>query len=120
VAEALLAVHQSYWAALAPVLSRVHALAHITGGGIPGNLSRSLPPGLGASVRRGSWPVPPLFQFLQRAGKVDETEMHHVFNMGLGMIAIVPPAQVDAVRAAAAGIETWVVGEVTSGERVSF
>jgi phosphoribosylformylglycinamidine cyclo-ligase len=120
--DALLAVHRSYWAAISPVLPRVHALAHITGGGIPGNLARSLPAGCGAAVRKGAWPVPPLFGFLQRAGAVDEREMYHVFNMGLGMIAMVPPAEADTVRAAAtaAGVETWVVGAVTPGEGVDL
>jgi phosphoribosylformylglycinamidine cyclo-ligase len=120
VGDAFLTVHRSYWGAIAPVLSRVHALAHITGGGIPGNLGRSLPRRCRAVVRRDTWPVPPLFDFLRRAGKVSEDEMYHVFNMGLGMIAAVPPRHVAPVRAAArkAGVETWLVGEVDRGEGV--
>ena len=122
VGEAFLAVHRSYWAAITPVLSKVHALAHITGGGIPGNLSRSLPKRCRAVVRRGTWPVPPLFTFLQRSGKVSDDEMHHVFNMGLGMVAIVPPRNVARVRAAAtrAGVQTWVVGDVQKGAGVAI
>jgi phosphoribosylformylglycinamidine cyclo-ligase len=120
VADALLAVHPSYWSCLAPVLDRVHALAHITGGGIPGNLGRSLPRGLGAVVRAGTWPVPPLFTFLAEAGRVPPDEMDRVFNLGVGMIAVAPVGTVAALRAAAAGagVETWVVGEVVAGDGV--
>lgn len=120
--EALLAVHRSYWAAISPVLHRVHALAHITGGGIPGNLARSLPDGCRARVERGSWPVPALFRWLREAGRVDRDEMYRVFNMGLGMIAIVQPEAVDAVRDAArrVSVDTGVVGEVVAGSGVDL
>ena len=67
VGEALLAVHRSYYRAVAPVLGQLHGLAHITGGGIPGNLSRSLPQGCRAAVEKGSWIVPLLFRYLQEA-----------------------------------------------------
>jgi phosphoribosylformylglycinamidine cyclo-ligase len=117
VGEALLAVHRSYWAALAPVLDRVHALAHITGGGIPGNLSRSLAEGCAARVRFGTWPVPPVFTWLEEAGGVAADEMDRVFNMGVGMIAAATPDAVQTLRQAAgsAGVETWVIGEVIAG-----
>lgn len=120
VGEALLAVHRSYYAAIAPVLEDVHALAHITGGGIPGNLGRSLPAGRRALVRWGTWPVPPLFSFLQETGDVQLDEMLRVFNMGVGMIAAVAPTRADAVRRAAAeaDVETWVIGEVAAGDGV--
>jgi phosphoribosylformylglycinamidine cyclo-ligase len=120
VGNALLAVHRSYYGAIAPVTPKVHALAHITGGGIPGNLSRSLPKGARAEIEKNSWVVPPLFRYLQEAGKVSEDEMYRIFNMGVGMIAVAPPANADAVRQAArsAGIETWVIGEVVKGEGV--
>jgi phosphoribosylformylglycinamidine cyclo-ligase len=120
VGDALLAVHRSYWAALSPVLARVHGLAHVTGGGIPGNLERSLPDGCGAVVRAGTWPVPPLFTFLAEAGGVPPDEMDRVFNLGLGLIAVAPPDAVAALRAAAtaAGVETWLVGEVGRGAGV--
>ena len=118
VAEALLAVHRSYWTALSPVLDRVHALAHITGGGIPGNLSRSLPAGCTAEVRWGAWPVPPVFTWLRDAGAVDPAEMDRVFNMGVGMIALAAAADVPALQAAAvaAGVETWEIGAVVPGD----
>src|SRR5204862_414781 len=74
----------------------VHAFAHITGGGLPGNLPRVLPPGHRASLRRGSWPVPPIFGRIQQAGNVSDTEMLRTFNMGVGMCAVV--ARGDAAR----------------------
>jgi len=119
VADALLAVHRSYVSALGPVLGRVHALAHITGGGIAGNLVRVLPEGCEAVVDATAWPRPALFRFLQEAGGIAEDEMRDVFNVGVGMIAVVPPGEVDAVRAAAsaAGDETWLIGEVRAGPR---
>ncbi|HEX9582647.1 MAG TPA: phosphoribosylformylglycinamidine cyclo-ligase [Gemmatimonadales bacterium] len=120
VADVLLAVHRSYWKAIHPVLKHIHALAHITGGGIPGNLGRSLHPGCQAAVERGAWPVPALFAVLREAGHVDEDEMYRVFNMGIGMIAVVPPAREANVRETAtrAGVDTWMVGEIVAGEGV--
>jgi phosphoribosylformylglycinamidine cyclo-ligase len=122
VADALLAVHRSYWAALAPVLPAVHALAHITGGGIPGNLGRSLPDGCGAVVHAGAWPVPDLFGWLEDHGRVRRDEMYRVFNMGLGMIAVVSHERVRDVETAAAtaGVATWQVGGIVAGEGVGI
>ncbi|MEE8572221.1 MAG: phosphoribosylformylglycinamidine cyclo-ligase [Gemmatimonadota bacterium] len=120
VAEALLAVHRSYWKAVRPVLPEVHALAHITGGGIPGNLSRSLPDGCSAVVHRDAWEVPALFRVLQEHGRVSEKEMYHVFNMGVGLIAVLPSEHLENAGRAAedAGVMTWQVGEVRSGDGV--
>jgi phosphoribosylformylglycinamidine cyclo-ligase len=120
VGEALLAVHRSYWSAVAPVLGRIHALAHVTGGGIPGNLPRALPDGCGAVVQAGSWAVPPLFTWLAAAGRVAPDEQARVFNLGVGMIAVAPAGDVDGIRAAAraAGVETWVIGDVVAGDGV--
>lgn len=122
VADLMLAVHTSYSAAVRPVLDRLNSLAHITGGGIQGNLIRSLPTGCGAKINKTAWVVPPLFQLLQDAGQVDESEMFRVFNMGIGMIAAVSPADVDKVCAVAAedGISTWTIGEVVSGKGVEI
>jgi phosphoribosylformylglycinamidine cyclo-ligase len=121
-ADELLRVHRSYRAAIAPVLDRVSALAHITGGGIAGNLVRSLPDGCGAEVEVSAWPAPPLFTFLEEAGKVATDEMFEVFNMGIGMIAAAAAERVDSVRQAAqhAGVDTWVIGRVISGSGVSL
>lgn len=117
VAELLLAVHQSYFRAVTPVLSRLHGLAHITGGGIPGNLVRILPDGCEAVIDSGSWTLPPLFRVMHRAGSVSTTEMRDVFNLGVGLIAALPAADVAAAQAAATadGVHTWVIGEIRSG-----
>jgi len=119
VADALLAVHRSYVPTLAPVLGQVHALAHITGGGIGGNLVRVLPENCRATVNMKAWERPALYKFLQQAGNVSEPEMREVFNLGIGMIAVLPAASVDLARAAArvAGVETWVIGMVEAGAR---
>lgn len=117
VADALLAVHQSYVAAVMPVISRLHGIAHITGGGIPGNLVRVLPTGCEAVVEAGSWKWPPLFRFLQEAGRVSTEEMRDVFNLGVGLIAVLPGDQVPDAQASAraAGVPTWVLGEIRRG-----
>ena len=115
----LLAVHQSYWAALDPMLSRVHALAHITGGGIAGNLVRVLPEGCAAVVQSGSWAWPTVFRVLKTAGEVSLHEMRRVFNLGIGMIAVVARDDVDDTRRSAerAGVKSWIIGEIVPGER---
>lgn len=119
VGDAFLAVHRSYWMALHPVLDRIHALAHITGGGIPGNLVRSLPEGCGATVDAKSWDVPPLFRWLVDAGRVSFDERYQVFNMGIGMIAVAPPEHADAVLASTSQrVRATVIGEVTTGSGV--
>lgn len=119
VAEALLAVHRSYFRSVLPVVSRVRGLAHITGGGIPGNLVRVLPEGCEAVVDAGSWALPPLFRTLQEAGGVSTDEMRDVFNLGVGLIAVLPADAVPAARDAASadGVATWVMGEVRRGDR---
>lgn len=123
VGDALLAIHQSYVAAIRPVLSQVHGLAHITGGGIGGNLVRVLPEGCEAVIDSGSWQWPALFRVIAEGGKVSLDEMRDVFNLGAGMLALVPAASVEAVRAAAtsAGVTTWVAGHIRQGpQRVIF
>lgn len=114
VKEVLLAVHRSYAAALRPVLDAVHALAHITGGGIAGNLGRVLPPGVQAVLDAGSWPWPPLFRVLMRGGQVGRDEMRRVFNLGVGMIAVVPRDDVETVihSAERAHVPAWIIGEI--------
>jgi phosphoribosylformylglycinamidine cyclo-ligase len=118
--DALLSVHRSYLYSLRRELESaaapIHGLAHITGGGIPGNLPRILPPGLGAVIDRGSWSVPPLFRLLQDAGGVDDDEMFRVFNMGVGMLVVTARDEADALvqRLTEAGEEAWIAGEVTT------
>jgi phosphoribosylformylglycinamidine cyclo-ligase len=117
VADVLLAVHRSYLALMKPLLSKVHAMAHITGGGIPGNLNRVLPPGLNAVVDTLSWQIPNVFERLQAAGGVALPEMFRTFNMGVGMVAIAAESQCEEVlaRAAAMGVGAWCLGVVTIG-----
>lgn len=123
VGDALLAIHQSYVAAIHPMLDQMHGLAHITGGGIPGNLVRVLPDRCEVVIDSASWQWPPLFRVIADGGGVSLNEMREVFNLGVGMIAVLPPASVGAAQAAAqrAGVATWVVGHVRSGlKRVIF
>lgn len=122
VADVLLAVHRSYDRAVRPALGLVHALAHVTGGGIPGNLVRVLPPGCRAAIESSAWPEPPLFRVLRRAGGVGEPEMRRVFNLGLGFLAVAPANAVESIRAAAtrANVSTWVVGAIEPGDREVF
>ena len=118
VADVLLAVHTSYASVITPVLPLIHALAHITGGGIAGNLVRVLPEGSEAVVAAGSWAWPPVFRVLKTAGKVSLAEMRRVFNLGIGMIAVVGRGDVESVRQAAegAGVKSWVIGEIVPGK----
>jgi phosphoribosylformylglycinamidine cyclo-ligase len=120
VADVLLKVHRSYLACLKPVLDGVHALAHITGGGLPGNLNRALPSHLDAFVDAGTWEIPSEFQVLQYAGVVAHDEMFRAFNMGVGMVAIVSPSEVSRLvaRGLACGIQAWQLGTVGAGSGV--
>ncbi len=120
VGEALLAVHRSYLAEVAALRAAVElkGLAHITGGGLFDNLPRALPEGLGATIRRGSWQIPPIFSYLVEQGRVAEDEAFHALNMGLGMLAIIPAAALPAALAAAP--EARHVGEVTASAGVTL
>jgi len=117
VADVLLAEHKSYLPALEPVLDRIHAMAHITGGGLPENLDRALPPTLDAVVDVSSWRVPAVFRVLEEAGHVDRAEMFRTFNMGVGMVVICAPSDADAVLSAAktAGLQGWHIGSLRPG-----
>src|SRR5262245_43029649 len=92
----------------------VRGLAHITGGGLPGNVPRVLPPGRRVFVRRGSWPVPPVFGWLQRLGGIEEAEMYTVFNMGVGFVMIVSPYYAESIqrRLCEDRVLAFVIGEV--------
>jgi phosphoribosylformylglycinamidine cyclo-ligase len=96
--EALLAVHRCYLPEIESLRRAevpIHGLAHITGGGVIDNLPRILPDGLGAVIERGTWTIPPLFGLIQSLGDVDEAEMYRVFNMGMGILVVLPEARVD-------------------------
>lgn len=117
VADVMLRVHRSYLQCLKPVLGHIHAMAHITGGGLPGNLNRALPETLDANVDTASWTVPSTFRVLAEAGAVDTLEMFRAFNMGVGMVVVTSQDNVGAItaRAAACGIEAWECGSVVKG-----
>ena len=119
-ADALLAPHRNYLAPLGPVLDAlpgvIKALAHITGGGLVENPVRILPPGHGIEIQLGSWPVPPLFRLVRDITGLPADELHRSLNMGIGMVAVVAPADVEAVQDAL-GEESWVIGRVVEGER---
>lgn len=98
--------------------SEVHAFAHVTGGGLAGNLSRVLPPHLSATVDRGTWTPQPIFELVRGRGRVEPAEMERTFNMGVGMVALVAPADVDRALAVltARHVPAWVAGVVVPGE----
>jgi phosphoribosylformylglycinamidine cyclo-ligase len=99
VGDALLEPHRTYLHVVAPLLDTgfVKGMAHITGGGITENLPRVLPEGTTALVRLGSWPIPPLFDWLVREGEVPFDDAYRTFNMGIGMILVAAPEHADAV-----------------------
>jgi len=119
VGELLLDPHLSYLGVVEPLLDHpgLHALAHVTGGGLTDNLPRVLPAGTQAAVRLGSWEVPELFRKIQEQGEVTSGEMFRVFNMGVGLVLIVGSEALDEIlaRLRAAGREAWVLGDVRAG-----
>jgi phosphoribosylformylglycinamidine cyclo-ligase len=124
VGAALLAPHRSYLAALEPLIERgrIRALAHLTGGGFPGNIPRVLPEGLGARIRRSAWEVPPLFRLIQRSGEVTDDEMFRTFNMGVGMVVVVAPDDLHEVEHSLErrGETSFLIGSVAEGAGVIF
>jgi phosphoribosylformylglycinamidine cyclo-ligase len=124
VGAALLTPHRSYLSALEPLLERrkIHALAHITGGGFAGNIPRVLPEGLGARVRTSAWAVPPLFRLIQKGGGVSEEEMYRTFNMGIGMVVVVDPGDLHDVEHSLErrGEASFVIGSVVKGSGVAL
>ncbi|WP_437876354.1 phosphoribosylformylglycinamidine cyclo-ligase [Sorangium sp. So ce513] len=126
VGEALLTPTRIYARAITALLAAcgdaVRGLSHITGGGLPGNLPRVLPDGLGAQLDLGSYQRPAVFQVLQRGGPVEEAEMRRTFNLGVGLVAVVEKGAADrAIEAlAGSGERAWVLGEVVSVGDVPF
>ena len=113
--EALLEPHRNYLPVLKDALNTEHvkALVHITGGGLPENMPRVLPEGIGAIINLGSWPMPPLFQLVSELSTLDTDELYRTLNMGVGMVVIVAPEHVTAVQHSI-NEETWIIGELTS------
>jgi len=113
--EELLVPHRCYYRELEPVLSLIKGLAHITGGGFQGNISRILPRGLAAHVDRDSWDIPPIFRLIQQQGKVAPEEMHRVFNMGIGMALVCSKSK--AGKIAAALPQAKAIGEIVRAKK---
>lgn len=114
-ADLLLEPHRSYLAEVAPLLDTgvVHGIAHITGGGLPDNLPRCLPEGLTARADTRSWTPPPIFGWIQERGNVSTREMYRVFNMGVGLVLVVSPADIEGVLESVHC--AWLLGSVEAG-----
>jgi len=95
----------------------IHGIAHITGGGLLENLGRIIPEGRRAIIRRGSWPVPAVFTWLQKLGEVEQAEMDQVFNLGVGLVFVVSSYYADSIRdqLSQCGLESWQIGHITDG-----
>jgi phosphoribosylformylglycinamidine cyclo-ligase len=125
VGEVLLRPTTIYTRAVRSVLSHykvkgvVHGIAHITGGGLHENLARILPPGVAVTIDRGSWPVPPVFTWLQQLGEVDDAEMFSVFNMGVGLVLVVSAYYAESIQQqlATSGLTSWPIGRAVAGNQ---
>ena len=121
VGNELMRTHKSYWPALKKLIDAqcVAALAHITGGGITENLPRVLPRGTAAVIELGTWPVPPIFEHLQQLGNVPQEEMLRTFNMGIGMLLVVPSAKFKKAQSVLerVGEKAYTIGRIVKGER---
>ena len=102
--------HRCYYHQLKPLLPLIKGMAHITGGGLIGNVPRVLPEGIAAQFDRGRWTIPPIFQLIQQRGNVDQDEMYRVFNMGIGMVLICSPDNADQLTKSLP--EAKVIGKV--------
>ena len=98
--EALLEPHKNYTPSVLPILDNhtVKGIAHITGGGFIDNIPRILPNGLGAEIKKGTWDILPIFNLIQKTGNIDEAEMYHVFNMGIGLVLVVDASDASAIK----------------------
>lgn len=118
IGEILLAPHRSYYQEVYPLIREglLNGLAHITGGGFYDNIPRILPPGCGVRINKGSWPVLPIFKFLQTEGAIPDDQAYRVFNMGIGMVLICSPENLERVQAGLG--ESYLIGSVIKGEPV--
>jgi phosphoribosylformylglycinamidine cyclo-ligase len=119
--EELMKSHKSYWPVLRKLIAAdlVNAMAHITGGGITDNLPRVLPKGAAAVVEMGSWPVLPVFTHMQKIGNVPQDDMMRTFNMGIGMVLVIPAAKFKRVQSLIekCGEKSYLIGRIVKGER---
>lgn len=119
IADALLAVHRPYGTAILPLLpgGAIHAMAHITGGGFPGNVDRTLPKTMNAVIDLDSWPMPSLFRFLADTGGLSEYELYRTFNMGVGMTVTVEASAAGTIAKALrdAGETVYTIGRIEQG-----
>lgn len=122
VGEELLKPTRIYIRSLLPLVQegRIAALAHITGGGLLENIPRVLPPGLGVELTAGSWPIPPIFDLIEKLGHIAKEEMARTFNLGIGMVAIVAAEEAPTIadRLTAAGEKVYTIGRVVAGAGV--
>lgn len=121
VGEELLKTHKSYVKSILNLMRvcNVKGIAHITGGGLPGNVSRILPERCQARIYKNTWEVQPIFSVLQQEGNVDEDEMYRVFNMGIGMVIVLAPENVDVAfdTLRTADDSSYLIGEIATGEK---
>ncbi|MEJ2068696.1 MAG: AIR synthase-related protein, partial [Deltaproteobacteria bacterium] len=99
----------------------IKGMAHITGGGIPGNILRVLPPGAKAVIEKGRWSIPPIFMLIEQGG-VPEEEMWRTFNNGVGMALVVPASEAEAIsqKARQCGEQAFIIGEIVAGDGVEI
>jgi phosphoribosylformylglycinamidine cyclo-ligase len=121
VGEALLKAHRSYYQPVAPLVESqcLHGIVHVTGGGFKANVGRLLPRGLRAIIDTRKWQPPPLFGWLQRIGRIDPGEMYSAFNMGIGMILVLSPSDLEKVQGELTRMkeDSYLIGKVVKGER---
>ena len=121
IGEALLKPHPSYLRELEPLLDTgvIKGLAHITGGGFLDNIPRILPEGVGVEIRKGTWPVLPIYDVMQRLGNVEEQEMYRAFNMGIGMVIVCSADDAALIKATVRdrGSECFEIGRVVAGDK---
>jgi len=121
ISEALMKIHRCYASIIHPLLSKfnIHGMAHITGGGIPGNLKRIIPEGLYAEIDKKSWPVLPIFEYLKKIGNIDPDDIYSAFNMGIGYVLVVDKNDADRVikEINAMDEEVYRIGFIKKGEK---
>jgi phosphoribosylformylglycinamidine cyclo-ligase len=117
--DALMRVHTCYANIVHELVSKfdIHGMAHITGGGLTGNLNRVLPENCDAKIRKGSWPVLPIFKLLKQLGDLDADDMYRAFNMGVGYVIVLPSDQADSLVTAVnkTDYRAYPIGEIISG-----